>query len=99
MAKNSKRILVGILLCIILFAVLSSVFCISVNACHDCIGEGCAICAQVATAESALKKFFSAGITTVSTIVILSYAIVTLIQAFEDTKEGTLVTQKIKMLN
>ena len=99
MAKNSKRALAGILVCILAFTVLSSVFCISVNACHDCIGEGCTICAQVATAESTLKKFLSAGFTMVSAVVILLYAVVTLVLVVDGTKEGTLVTLKVKLSN
>ena len=99
MAKNRERVLAGILVCLLAFAILSSVFCISVNACHNCIGEGCAVCAQVATAEHTLKEFLPAAVTASSVAIVLFCAAVILAPFFENTRENTLVTLKVKLLN
>lgn len=98
MAKN-KRTLAGIFVCIIAFAIISSVFCISVNSCHQCVGEGCALCAQVATAESILRRLLSAGTAGSTVAVVLFFIAVIPTPLHGDTNESTLVTQKVKLLN
>ena len=98
MAK-SKRTLAGIFVCIIAFAIISSVFYISINSSHHCVGEGCAICAQVATAEDTLKKFLSAGAATGVAAAILFCIAVISVPFHGNISESTLVTQKVKLLN
>lgn len=98
MAK-SKRTLAGIFVCIIAFAIISSVFYISINSSHHCVGEGCAICAQVATAEDTLKKLLSAGTAVGMAAAVLFCVAVIPILLHKNTSKGTLVTLKVKLLN
>ena len=54
MAK--KHSVIRVLLCLaILFALVFSVFYVAVEADHDCVGEDCAVCQQVARCESLLR--------------------------------------------
>jgi len=59
--KSSIKTRTLILLCVVLFTVLTSVFLLAHTAEHDCIGDGCPVCTVIAACLQNLKNFGKAA--------------------------------------
>lgn len=58
--KKNRRIFAILLSFLLLFALIFSLFAVTVSANHDCAGESCAVCRQVSQCENLLRFLFSA---------------------------------------
>ena len=99
MTKKSRALAV-LLACVYAFAVFSSVLCVTVNASHDCVGKGCPICEQTASAEHTLQKLLSAGVAVGCVLAVLFfYPAVSMSICTGAGKCCTLVSLKVKFTN
>ena len=86
--------------CVYAFIVFFSVLCVTINSRHDCVGEGCPICEQVAAAEHTLEKIFSANVAVSCVLAVLVFsATVSMSICIGAEKCCTLVSLKVKLTN
>lgn len=97
MTKKNRR--AALLLSVaVVFVVLSSVLYIAHEANHDCIGEGCPICAQIEICEHILKAL--SGASAAASAAVLTYMMPAQAIRFADRVPGnTPVMLKVKLLN
>ena len=98
MSKKS-RILTVLLVAVVLFVMLSSVFYIAIEADHDCAGEDCPICYQISICENTLKSVGQAVL-----VVILAAFIGTIVFSLpalskKPAHHTSLVSLKVKLSN
>ena len=96
---GKKRIAAGILGFLMLFAVLFSVFYVSLEADHECCGEDCQICVTIRQCEDILRQTGS-GVTVRAAVALVF--ILLLIKSFSiasNVPVETLVTDKVRMNN
>ncbi|MBQ9551201.1 MAG: hypothetical protein IJU96_00405 [Clostridia bacterium] len=56
-ATKRKRIAAGVIALVMAAAVLFAAFFIAVEADHDCVGEGCAVCACIQACVQSFRQF------------------------------------------
>lgn len=94
-----KRISAFALAFTLVLVMLSSLLCITVTTCHDCIGEKCEICVQIRNSEAALRNLSFIVKSTSFTIAIICSAAVVLLFFAEIYGANTLVSLKVKLSN
>ena len=82
-------------LIVTLFSVLFTVR----EADHDCIGEGCQICASIRNAEHTLKQLGMGSVGTASWAPAVALLILTVSYAFQAVLRETLISQKVRLNN
>ena len=95
---RKQRVLAIVLMCLVVFAVLSSVYCIAADSEHDCTGKGCSVCVQLVAAQRTLKGVLSATVMVTATAFVLICTAVLFMPPFAEVKAaGTLVSLKVKL--
>lgn len=62
MVKKTRNVMILMMIVIVFFGMLYSVFFLANNAHHDCTGENCPICEQLQVAENIVNKLSTAVI-------------------------------------
>lgn len=98
MTKKNQIIALALAIAVF-FAMTLSVFVISHEADHECIGNGCQVCQQIESARHSLK-ILTAGILAAALALALIYIDYQFIRCFAQTLlQGTLVALKVELLN
>ncbi len=94
-----RRFAAAILAALIIVAVTASLFIVVHEAHHDCIGEGCHICAVVAACRNTLKTLFGALAEFAAIAVPVCFAVIfiTVFNAFLHNE--TPISLKVKLLD
>ncbi len=98
MTKKNRFIASVLALTIILLMLLSASF-IAVESHHDCTGEECTICNQLAVCETVLKTMATVFAVAVIVSVMTEEIVVRLGSLRDDFGKKTLVTLKVKLTN
>jgi len=98
MAKN-KKLLAGFITLAILFMLLFSIFYITAEARHQCIGENCPICLEVQACVQALNTLGTGLATTVAVFAAAHLFVICLMPVFHRSPSLTLVSLKVKLTN
>ena len=98
MTKNNRFIASVLALTIILLMLLSASFIVAESH-HDCTGEECPICSQIAVCETVLKTIGTAFTAVVIVSVMTERIAVRLGSVRNDFEKKTLVTLKVKLTN
>lgn len=94
-----NRIVALVLAVTVIFAMMFSVAFIAYESNHNCIGEGCQVCAHIAAVQENLKTILSAVLAAAFAFV-LTYASYKCISCFAQyLSQGTLVALKVELLN
>jgi len=87
----------AVLFCFVAVSLLATVFIVT-HARHNCIGEGCPICAQMRNAERMLKQIATAiVILLLLAAALLAIRMIPIKIAFFQSDAATLVAKKIRM--
>ncbi len=99
MAKN-KKLLAGLMALTVLIMLLFSVFFITSEARHNCIGENCPICHEVQTCFQVLNTLGTSGLSTVVAVLgAAHFFVICVIPVFHRIPSHTLVSLKVKLTN
>ncbi|WP_312428405.1 AraC family transcriptional regulator [Lacrimispora sp.] len=98
MAKN-KKLLAGFITLAILFMLLFSVFYITAEARHQCIGEDCPICLEVQACVQALNTLGTGIAPVVSVFAAACFFVICVTPVFHRNPSHTLVSLKVKLTN
>jgi hypothetical protein len=98
MAKN-KKLLAGFIIIAVLFMLLFSVYFITAETRHNCIGENCPICLEVQACVQALNTLGTGLATTVAVFAAAHLFVICVIPVFHRSPSHTLVSLKVKLTN
>lgn len=99
MVKN-KKLLAGLMALTVLIMLLFSVFFITSEARHKCIGENCPICHEVQTCFQVLNTLGTGGFSTVVAVLgTTHFLVICVIPVFHRIPSHTLVSLKVKLTN
>ncbi|MGL6218910.1 MAG: hypothetical protein ACRC36_12800 [Lacrimispora sphenoides] len=98
MAKN-KKLLAGFITLAILFMLLFSIFYITAEARHQCIGENCPICLEVQACVQALNTLGTGLAPAVAVFAAAYFFLICVIPVFHRNPSHTLVSLKVKLTN
>ncbi len=98
MVKN-KKLLAGFIALAVLFMLLFSVFFITAEARHNCIGENCPICLEVQACVQALSTLGTGLSTAVAVFATAHFFVICAITVFHRNPSHTLVSLKVKLTN
>lgn len=96
---KKKRAAALLLAVVVFFAIMLSLTLLSYESNHDCIGEDCQVCAQLASARERMKSVFAA---------VVAFAVAFALTYIHDKgavcsarsfAQGTLVALKVELLN
>ena len=96
---KTERFAAVITAVVILFAVLLSYFYISAEACHECTGEECPVCAVILQCEKTLTKIGSAAVITATAIISTFIFIQTAVQDNCAFLQNTPISRKVRLNN
>ena len=96
---TKRRFAAAILAAFILVAVAASLFIVVHEADHDCIGEGCPICAVVAVCQNTLKTLFRALAVFAAIAVSVCFAVVFITVFSASVHNETPISLKVKLLD
>lgn len=94
-----KRIIVIILTVLFLLSLIFTSLYVYANAEHECIGEGCPVCAEIQSCEDFLKS--AAAAMTVAAVILAVHktGIVSLPFFYDRVYNTSLITLKVKLSN
>ncbi|WP_395549240.1 MULTISPECIES: hypothetical protein [unclassified Lacrimispora] len=98
MVKNKKLIARFIALAV-LFMLLFSVFFVTAEARHHCIGENCPICLEVQACVQALSTLLTGLSSAVAVFAAAHFFVICVIPVFRRNPSHTLVSLKVKLTN
>lgn len=98
MAKN-KKLLAGFIALAVLFMLLFSVFFITAEARHPCIGENCPICLEVQACVQALSTLGTGLSYSVAVFATAHFFVICVIPVFHRNPSHSLVSLKVKLTN
>ncbi|MDR1769357.1 MAG: hypothetical protein LBS02_01805 [Hungatella sp.] len=98
MAKN-KKLLAGFITLAVLFMLLFSVFFITAESRHNCIGENCPICLEVQACVQALNTLGTGLSSAVAVFAAAHFFVILVIPVFHRNPSHTLVSLKVKLTN
>lgn len=96
---NKRRLAAVFLAAFILFAMTASLFVMAHEADHDCIGEGCSICAVISLCRNTLKALGGTLIAAALLFACLRFAAPILLPIRVSSYSKTPITLKVKLLN
>ncbi|MDR0922778.1 MAG: hypothetical protein LBN31_00310 [Hungatella sp.] len=98
MAKN-KKLLAGFITLAVLFMLLFSVFFITAETRHNCIGENCPICLEIQACVQALNTLGTGLASAVAVFAAAHFFVILVIPVFHRNPSHTLVSLKVKLTN
>ena len=98
MVKN-KKLLAGLMAMAVLFMLLFSVFFITAEIRHNCIGENCPICLEVQACVQALNTLGTGLSVVVAVLGATHFFVICVIPVFHRNPSHTLVSLKVKLTN
>ena len=101
MTSRKNRFISGIILIVFSFVIFSSVRFIIEHTDHECSGEDCSFCMELAVCRKLLRTFGSA-VPAVSAVLLpasFSHAAKPLLIYFNDKDHYTLISLKVELLN
>lgn len=98
MAKK-RRLAAIMLAALLLVAVTASLFVVAYEADHDCIGEGCSVCAVIALCRNTLKTLCGVLLTAAVAFACFRFAASLLSAYCVSSYRETPITLKVKLLN
>lgn len=97
--KDNKRFAAGIMAMMLLFAMLFSVFFLSVEAGHECDNGDCPICACMQQCSNTIHVILKSNNVAVATIIPIIYYLSLRMSFLCDRKTETLVSIKVRLDN
>jgi len=94
----TKRIMAGIVACMLFVLMLFSALYIACETAHDCAGEECPVCACLQQCDNTLHQTFD-GTVMLSVIVPFSMILLSVIPVRSELSGKTLVSAKVRMDN
>ena len=96
---TKRRFAAAILAALILVAVTASLFIVVHEADHDCIGEGCPVCAVVAVCRNTLKTLSGALAVFAAIAASVCFAVILITGFNASLHNETPISLKVKLLN
>ena len=96
--SNTRRIVAGIMVVMMFVVVLFSVFCIAVEANHDCTGDDCPICACIQQCENILNQVGD-GVSRGSIVAPVVFLLLFVLFSVYSILQETLVSTKVRLNN
>lgn len=96
--SNSKRIIAGIMVIMLLAIVLFSAFYIAAEADHDCTGDDCPICACIQQCENILNQVGD-GAARVSMAAPVIFLLLFVLFPAQSIPQETLISRKVRLNN
>lgn len=94
-----KSILTLLLVAAVCFAMVFSAFFIAFEADHDCQGDGCTVCAQIASCEYIIRNVGLALIAVSAVFAAVYTAVSVLPRVCRTVEKSTLIALKTELLN
>lgn len=96
---TKRRFAAAILAALVIVAVTASLFVVVHEADHDCIGEGCPVCAVVAVCRNTLKTLSGALAAFAAAAASVCFAAILILALNASFRSETPISLKVKLLN
>ncbi len=96
MTKRNRSVALFMALAVFVVVLFSSLYTVE-NADHDCVGESCPICAQIAVCENTLHGFSMAAVAVAAIVFAPVFCALAVKPAFVSLFSDTLVSLKVKL--